>query len=307
MEQTESTTFGCPFRPVQVDHTRAIVQQSGHVVARRVLGCDSPDAAQSRLPTSSRAAIGCVLRPVVTQVALSGRKRHWSTSVRVFLRPVVSGAIGPLWQRIQCNTDGPFLRSLVTHVALSGPRRAGNVGRGTFEGLSGLRTLNLSYSSLSTLPPSIFSGVPNLNELVLSGNDLGELPDGVFHGLSSLRVLWLDGNKVEPMPIEVSLVSTASGDVKATVPVGAPFAIEVPVTVQNGTIPATARSQFRRRNRERWLHGHARWHRGHGRYWNSPGDPVSGTVRKPPLGEASGSPWLRPHAVAESAADGGGR
>ena len=107
---------------------------------------------------------------------------------------------------------------------------------GTFEGLSGLRTLNLSYSSLSTLPPSIFSGVPNLNELVLSGNDLGELPDGVFHGLSSLAVLWLHGNKVEPMPIEVSLVSTASGDVKATVPVGAPFAIEVPVTVTGGAI-----------------------------------------------------------------------
>ena len=107
---------------------------------------------------------------------------------------------------------------------------------GTFAGLSGLRTLNLSRSGLSTLPANIFSGVPNLNHLLLSRNDLGELPDGVFEGLSSLKVLWLHGNSVDPMPIEVSLELTASGDVKATVPVGAPFPIRVPLTIENGTI-----------------------------------------------------------------------
>ena len=106
----------------------------------------------------------------------------------------------------------------------------------TFAGLSGLRTLDLSRSSLTTLPASIFSSVPNLNELLLSRNELGELPDGVFRGLSLLKVLWLHGNSVNPMPIEVSLELTTSGDVKATMPVGAPFPIEVPVTVEDGTL-----------------------------------------------------------------------
>ena len=106
----------------------------------------------------------------------------------------------------------------------------------TFAGLSGLRTLDLSRSSLTTLPASIFSSVPNLNELLLSRNELGKLPDGVFQGLSSLKVLWLHGNSVNPMPLEVSLELTTSGDVKATMPVGAPFPIEVPVTVEDGTL-----------------------------------------------------------------------
>ena len=106
---------------------------------------------------------------------------------------------------------------------------------GTFAGLSSLARLDLSNNSLSALPPEIFSGAPGLGELLLSNNGLEELPDGIFHGLSSLQALWLHDNQVDPVLLEVSLVSAGGGRVKATVPAGAPFAIEVPLIVNNST------------------------------------------------------------------------
>ena len=105
-----------------------------------------------------------------------------------------------------------------------------------FEDLSSLTILDLANNRLRALPEGIFAHTPGLAHLLLSGNDLEELPDRVFDGLSSLRTLWLHGNRIEPMPIEVSLVATSEGHVRATTSVGAPFAIEVPVTVADGAV-----------------------------------------------------------------------
>ena len=107
---------------------------------------------------------------------------------------------------------------------------------GTFSGLASLTKLDLANNRLSTLPSNVLAGASGLEELLLSGNELKELPDSLFHGLSSLEALWLHGNDVDPMPVEVSLISVGNGKVKATVSAGAPFAIEIPLIVTNGTI-----------------------------------------------------------------------
>jgi len=105
----------------------------------------------------------------------------------------------------------------------------------TFEGLRSLTQLELSRNSLDSLPPGVFTGTPRLEHLQLGGNNLTELPDRVLEGLSLLRTLWLHGNRTDPIPIEVSLIATGSGKVKAVVPTGAPFSIDVSVSVSDGS------------------------------------------------------------------------
>ncbi len=107
---------------------------------------------------------------------------------------------------------------------------------GTLSGLSSLDRLELSGNDLNTLPADLLAGTPGLRNLTLGDNRLKGLPDGLLAGLPSLRTLWLHGNDIDPMPIEISLISEGGGKVKATVSSGAPFTIEVPLTVENGTI-----------------------------------------------------------------------
>ena len=115
-----------------------------------------------------------------------------------------------------------------------------------FEDLSSVTELELSHNKLTSLPPGVFKGTTSLKNLLLGDNDIAELPEGIFEGLALLDRLWLHGNGTDPMPIEVSLVATTTGEVKAVVPTGAPFAIEVSVSVSGGstdgviTIPAGA-------------------------------------------------------------------
>ena len=107
---------------------------------------------------------------------------------------------------------------------------------GTFSGLPSLSRVELSGNSLNALPSGLFAGASGLLALTLSDNRLEELPDSLLNGLSSLRTLWLHGNGTDPMPVEISLASVEGGRVKATVSTGAPFKIEVPLTIENGTI-----------------------------------------------------------------------
>ncbi len=111
---------------------------------------------------------------------------------------------------------------------------------GAFSGLAKLKQLDLSNNSLASIPGDAFSGATAIERLLLSGNSLGSLPDSVFEGLSGLdRALWLQDNNVDPMPIVVSLVATSDTAFKAKAHTGAPFAIQVPLSVTNGTLGAS--------------------------------------------------------------------
>ena len=105
-----------------------------------------------------------------------------------------------------------------------------------FDGLSSLKHLGLEDNELTSLSGSIFVGIPNVSSILLSKNKLTSLPAGIFEGLSSLSQLHLSANSVEPLPLVVSLQKVGTNQFKAVVPIGAPFAMTLPVTVQNGTI-----------------------------------------------------------------------
>ena len=107
---------------------------------------------------------------------------------------------------------------------------------GDFSGLTGITTLRLGGNQLNNLPAGVFTSLTGLTTLRLNNNRLRSLPAGVFAGLGVLDNLWLHGNPVEPLPLTVSLVSAGAGQVKATVPVGAPFALTLPLRATNGTI-----------------------------------------------------------------------
>ena len=70
---------------------------------------------------------------------------------------------------------------------------------GDFEGLSGLRELNLEDNSLSELPEGVFDGLSSLELLTMQGNDLSSLPDGVFDDLN-LHTLALYDNDLAALP-----------------------------------------------------------------------------------------------------------
>ena len=111
---------------------------------------------------------------------------------------------------------------------------------GVFDGLSSLTTIDLNDNELTSLSGDIFDGLSALTYLKLSNNKLTTLSAGLFDGLTSLAQLQLNGNPVDPLPIVVSLQKVGTNQFKAVAPTGAPFAMTLPVTVQNGTIAGGA-------------------------------------------------------------------
>ncbi len=113
-----------------------------------------------------------------------------------------------------------------------------------FARLQSLVRLDLSRNDLAQLPRSVFSGTPKLAELSLEYNDLTKLPRGVFAGLSELEWATLGSNPGAPFPVRPEFVRVDDEDplaagpavLVARVPVGAPFAFDLPVSVQRGTI-----------------------------------------------------------------------
>ena len=92
---------------------------------------------------------------------------------------------------------------------------------------------------MESLPAGIFSGLTALTGITLYNNQLESLPAGIFFGLTALTTLTLRGNTVDPT-IEVSLEKVGESGFRAVAPTGAPFAMDVPVTVENGTIESGA-------------------------------------------------------------------
>ena len=111
---------------------------------------------------------------------------------------------------------------------------------GVFSGLSKLETLLLSDTQLASLPAGVFSGLTALEQLYLNNSQLTSLPAGVFSGLTALRILDLRGNPTTPMPLTVTLEKVGTDRVRAKVLAGAPFAVDIPVTLVGGTLAGGA-------------------------------------------------------------------
>ena len=101
-----------------------------------------------------------------------------------------------------------------------------------------LRELDLSDNALAALAPGQFAALAALRRLRLDGNLLEELPDGLFAGVGNLGSLRLDGNPGAPFALRPVLERTDAepwtpgpATVRATLPTGAPFDLEVQLSV----------------------------------------------------------------------------
>ena len=106
----------------------------------------------------------------------------------------------------------------------------------TFSGLSALEELILSDNALETLPPGLLAGLPALTRLRISGNGLSELPAGLLSGLTNLVQFRIQDNAVNPLPFTVTLEKVGDTGFRARVREGAPFDIELPLSITGGTI-----------------------------------------------------------------------
>ncbi len=71
---------------------------------------------------------------------------------------------------------------------------------GDFDGLTGLRYLDLRSNDFTSLPFGIFDELTALTFLDLSDNGLSSLPSGIFDNLTALTTLNLNSNKLTSLP-----------------------------------------------------------------------------------------------------------
>ncbi len=100
-----------------------------------------------------------------------------------------------------------------------------------FSRLHALEYLNLDANEINELPGALFTDLTALESLFLSGNRLTELPDGIFSGLTALSRLDLGDNTRDPLPLAVSLEKVGDSQFRATATAGAPFDLDISVSV----------------------------------------------------------------------------
>ena len=118
--------------------------------------------------------------------------------------------------------------------------RISSLPQNVFSGRTRLAYLYLDSNRLTILPADLFSGLTALDQLKLNNNRLTSLPAGTFRGLTGLTWLLVQGNTVAPLPITILLEKVSTNEFKATAPVGAPFAMTIPIAVVNGSISGGA-------------------------------------------------------------------
>ena len=106
--------------------------------------------------------------------------------------------------------------SAVTSTQLAGIRTLdasnesiSSLQAGDFSGLTSLEDLLLDSNSLTNLPENLFDGLISLENLRLDDNSLTSLPEDLFDGLTSLEDLWLDDNSLTSLPEDLSTDSPA--------------------------------------------------------------------------------------------------
>ena len=117
---------------------------------------------------------------------------------------------------------------------------------GVFSNLSSLEELSLTNNEIAGLPAAVFSDLENLRDLHLESNQLAELPPGVFAGLFQLIQLGLADNPGSPFTLTLeferkdtkSLSAPGPAKVVLRLAEGAPFAMQVPLSVRRGELSA---------------------------------------------------------------------
>ena len=94
----------------------------------------------------------------------------------------------------------PFSRPRASAASASDTTRITALREGDFDGLTGLRFLNLEGQALSALPEGIFDDLGALTDLSLAGNRFTTLPEGVFGNLGALEELDLSLNLLVRLP-----------------------------------------------------------------------------------------------------------
>ena len=98
-----------------------------------------------------------------------------------------------------------------------------------------LQYVYLYDNNFEEVPSGLFRRNKELQAVYLHNNELTELPDNFLKGLKKLRILQLQGNSVDPVLLDVELEKISRGKIKAVIPVGAPFDIEIPLIIENGS------------------------------------------------------------------------
>ena len=112
-----------------------------------------------------------------------------------------------------------------------GDNRLARLPADVFTGLAKLENLNLSGNRISNLPVDLFSGLSALQRLRLDENRLSSLPVGIFSSLSALQFLHVQRNAVDPLVLSVSLEKIGGNQFKAVAPAGAPFTLEISLSI----------------------------------------------------------------------------
>ena len=154
--------------------------------------------------------------------------------------PQVRDAIVAALGATDCGTVGSEDLSNIAGTLRLDNKEIASLKWDDFHGLIGLTGIWLQFNQLESLPEGLFAGLPGLTTLRLFGNQLSTLPDGIFAGLTGLAYLAMTNNRVSPLPIVVSLEQVGDSGFKAVAPTGAPFTMNVPVMVENGTIAGGA-------------------------------------------------------------------
>ena len=120
-----------------------------------------------------------------------------------------------------------------------------------FKGLTDLEVISLSRNLLgkdkgnekNPLPAELFKGLSSLKNVYLEGNDLSadDIPNGTFVGLKKLETLWLGVPATTPtLSFPVTIIKSENDEVKAVLAVGAPFELELPIVITNGSAAKTS-------------------------------------------------------------------
>ena len=110
----------------------------------------------------------------------------------------------------------------------------------TVADLAGLVSLEMASQNIASLKSGDFAGLTSVIYLDLRSNSFTTLPPDVFSGLTALRTLDLSGNPTNPLPLTVTVEKVGTDQVRAKVLAGAPFAVDIPVTVANGALAGGA-------------------------------------------------------------------